>query len=188
MAGLVAHHVAEQLLQQGLARELVQVSERGQRETLDHHLHAEVSHVPPAVVDDVVEEHAQVGVDLESTTQFLVEVAGEDFDVTGLVDHLGRGVQLRVVPRHGLGDLGGAEKRTLLTVHELREAPLALQNRELGPLLVAPLLDGRAVVVAGGETRHGRGEVGRNLGLDVDVGVPGQVGGGVPLTGLGLLI
>ena len=49
VARLVAHHVAEQLLQQRLGGELVDEAERGEREALDHDLHAEVGHVPPGV-------------------------------------------------------------------------------------------------------------------------------------------
>ena len=56
----VAHHVAQQLLQQRLGGHLVQEAEGGEREALDHDLHAEVGHVPAAVGDDVVEQHLQV--------------------------------------------------------------------------------------------------------------------------------
>ena len=50
VTGLVAHHVAQQLLEQRLGRHLVQEPERGEREALDHDLHAEVGHVPARVV------------------------------------------------------------------------------------------------------------------------------------------
>ena len=120
--------------------------------------------------------------------ELLVEVAGEDLDVAGLVDDLGAGVQLGVVPRHGLDDLGGADQRALLAVEELAEAPVAALDAELEPLLVAPLLDRRADVHVGVEAgAEHRLVLGDGL-LDVDVGVPRQVGGGVPLTGLGLLV
>ena len=138
MAGLVAHDVTQQLLEQRLRRELVQEPERGQGEALDHHLHAEVRHVPPAVVDDVVEQHPQVGVDLEPAVELLLQVAGEDLDVARLVDDLRRGVQLGVVPRHGLGDLRGAQQRALLAVQELGQRPPALVDAELEPLLARP--------------------------------------------------
>ena len=134
---------------------LVQEAERGQGQALDHHLHAEVGHVPAAVVDDVVEQHPQVGVDLEPAAELLLEVAGEDLDVAGLVDDLRAGVQLGVVPRHGLDDLGRAEQRALLAVEELARRPAAALDAELEPLLVAPLLDGGADVVVG--SRPGRG-------------------------------
>ena len=123
VAGLVAHHVAQQLLEQRLLGHLVHEAERGQRQALDHHLHAEVGHVPAAVVDDVVEQHPQVGVDLVAAAELLVEVAGEDLDVAGLVDDLRGGVELGVVPRHGLDDLGRAQQRALLAVQELRQRP-----------------------------------------------------------------
>ena len=122
VAGLVAHHVAQQLLEQRLVGELVHEAEGGEGQALDHHLHAEVGHVPAAVVDDVVEQHPQVGVDLVLAAELLVEVAGEHLDVAGLVDDLRAGVQLGVVPRHGLDDLGGAQQRALLAVQELAEA------------------------------------------------------------------
>ena len=53
----VAHHVAQQLLEQRLGGHLVHEAERGEREALDHDLHAEVRHVPAAVGEDVVEQH-----------------------------------------------------------------------------------------------------------------------------------
>ena len=59
VARLVAHDVAEQLLQQRLGRHLVHEAERREREALDHDLHAEVGHVPAAVGEDVVEQQAR---------------------------------------------------------------------------------------------------------------------------------
>ena len=166
----------------------MQEAERRQRQALDHHLHAEVGHVPARVLDDVVEQHPQVGVDLEPAAQLLVDVAVEDLDVAGFVHRLRRGVQLGVVPRHGLDDLGGAQQRALLAVQELRERPAPLVDAELEPLLVAPLRDDRAVVVVGCEARLDRRLVGGHDLLEVDVGVPRQIGGGVPLADLGLLV
>ena len=58
VARLVAHHVAEQLLEQRLGRDLVHHAERGEREALDHDLHAEVRDVPARVGEDVVEDAA----------------------------------------------------------------------------------------------------------------------------------
>ena len=49
VARLVAHHVAEQLLQQRLGGDLVHHAEGGEREALDHDLHAEVRDVPARV-------------------------------------------------------------------------------------------------------------------------------------------
>ncbi len=176
------------MLQQWLVGELVHEAEGREGEALDHHLHAEVRHVPAAVVDDVVEQHSQVRVDLVLAAELLVEVAGEDLDVAGLVDDLGAGVQLGVVPRHGLDDLGGAQQRALLAVHELAEAPVAALDAELEPLLVVPLLDRCADVHAGVDAgADQRLILGDGL-LDVDLGVPRQVGGGVPLADLGLLV
>ena len=75
VARFVAHHVAEQLLQQLLGGHLVQEAERREREALDHDLHAEVGHVPAGVGDDVVEQHLEVRVDRVVTRQLGVEVA-----------------------------------------------------------------------------------------------------------------
>ena len=61
VAGLVGHHVAEQLLEQRLGRHLVHEAEGGQGQALDHDLHAEIGHVPAAVGDDVVEQQARDG-------------------------------------------------------------------------------------------------------------------------------
>ena len=163
--------------------------ERRQREPLDHHLHAEVGHVPAAVGDDVVEQHLEVRVDRVVTRQLRVEVAREHLDVTGLVHHLGRRVVLGVDPRNGLDDLGGADERTLLAVHELREGPVLGLDPEVDPLLVAPVLEGRALRVHAFLVQV---RVRRLVGLDhfflVHVGVPRQVGARVPLRRLGLLV
>ena len=126
-------------------RHLVHEAERGEREALDHDLHAEVGHVPAAVGDDVVEQQLEVRVDRVVTRELLVEVAGEHLDVAGLVHHLRRRVVLGVDPRHGLDDLRGADQRALLAVQELRERPVLRLDAELDPLLVAPLLERRVL-------------------------------------------
>ena len=188
MTGLVAHHVAQQLLEQRLLRDRVEEAERSQRQTLDHHLHAEIGHVPPAVVDDVVEQHPQVSIDLEAAAELLIEVAAEHLDVAGFVDDLGACVQLGVVPRHGLDDLRGADQRTLLAVQELAELPVEAMHTELEPLLLAPLLHRRADEDVLVETATDDGLVVDDGLLHVDIEVPRQVGGGVPLADLGLLV
>ena len=94
--------------------------------------------------DDVVEQQAEVRVQREVAVELLVEVAGEHFDVAGLVHHLRGRVVLRVDPRHGLDDLRGAHQRALLAVEELAEHEVLLVDGELGPLLLAPLRHRRA--------------------------------------------
>ena len=69
--------------------------------------------------DDVVEQQPEVGVHRVVARELLVEVLGEHLDVAGLVHHLGGGVVLGVDPRDRLDDLGRAQQRTLLAVHEL---------------------------------------------------------------------
>ena len=132
VARFVAHHVAEQLLEQRLGGHLVHEPERREREALDHDLHAEVGHVPAGVGDDVVEQHLEVRVDRVVTRQLRVEVPGEHLDVAGLVHHLRRRVVLGVDPRHRLDDLRGADQRALLAVHELRQRPVLRLDAELG--------------------------------------------------------
>ena len=80
----------------------------------------------------------QVGVDRVVARQLGVEVLGEDLDVAGLVHHLGRRVVLGVDPRHGLDDLGRADQRALLAVHELAERPVLALDADLDPLLRRP--------------------------------------------------
>ena len=46
------------------------------------------------VVDDVVEQHPQVGVDLVAAAHLLVEIPGEHLDVARLVDDLGEAYNL----------------------------------------------------------------------------------------------
>ena len=65
-----------------------------------------------------------------------MQVAAVDLDVAGLVDDLGGGVELGVEIGHALHDLRRAHEGTLLTVHELREAP----GRTVAAHLVAILL------------------------------------------------
>ena len=184
----VAHHVTQQLLKQRLVGQLVQVAESGEGKTLNHDLHTEVGEVPTRILDDVIEQHLEVRVDWVAATEFFVEVATEHLDVTCFVHHLRAGVQLGVVPRHGLDDFGCADERTLLAMEELRQRPLAALDTELEPLLVAPLGEWCVGVPVGVDAvADERLVFGHGL-LDVDVEVPWQVGGAVPLTGLGLFI
>jgi hypothetical protein len=122
--GLIGHHVAQELLQERLGRHLLDEPEGRQGEPLDHDLHTEVGHVPPRVLDDVVEKQPQVGVDRIVARQLLVEVLGEHLDVPGLVHDLGRRVVLGVDPRHRLDDLCRADERALLAVEELGQRPV----------------------------------------------------------------
>ena len=110
--------------------------------------------------------------------------------MAGLVHDLGGGVVLGVDPRHGLDDLGRAEQRALLAVHELREQPVLVLDPELQEALLVPLLQHRA----GDESAvplHLR-RVGLGVGDDhlllVDLDRPVQVGLPVPLGLLGLLV
>jgi hypothetical protein len=110
--------------------------------------------------------------------------------IRSLVDDLGGGVQLGVVPRDGLDDLGRTQQRTLLSVEELTEGPFAVLDAVVEPLLLTPVANDGAVVQVGIDTRRDGdlGLVGSDLLLDVDVDRPVEVGGGVPLAGLGLLV
>ena len=189
VAGLVAHHVAEQLLEQRLGGQLVHEAEGGEGQALHHDLHAEVGHVPPAVLDDVVEQQLQVGVDRvvarQLVSRYLAKTSTWRASSITWVD----GVVLGVDPRHGLDDLGGADQRALLAVHELAERPVLALDAELEPLLVAPLLERRAG--DGRCRRRSRRSATALAGDDlllVDVGVPRQVGLAVPLRRLGLLV
>ena len=123
VARLVLHDVRVQRLGQRLLRVVADDAERGQRESLDEDLHAEIRHVPPAVGDDVVEQRLEIRVERVDQLHLLVQVAAVHLDVARLVDHLGGGVELGVDVGHGLHDLGRADQRSLLAVHELAEAP-----------------------------------------------------------------
>jgi hypothetical protein len=162
--------------------------EGGEGQALDHDLHAEIGDVPAAVAHDVVEQVAQVRVDRVVARELGVEVLGEDLDVPGLVDHLGGGVELGVDPGNGLDDASGADERTLLPVQELREHPVLALDVERQPLLGAPRRDRGAAPVDLVAEAGPRREVRRGHRLLVDVDLPGQVGLGVPLAGLGLLV
>ena len=136
---LVAHDIPEQLTKQGLVRELVQEPKRCERQAFNHDLHTEIRHVPTTVIDDVVEQQAQVSIDLILATHLFLEITGEHFDVTSFVHNLSACVQLGVVPRHCLGDLRSAQQGTLLAVEELGQLPTTAFDSEFDPFLVAPL-------------------------------------------------
>ena len=138
VARLVAHHVAQQLLEERLLRDVVHEAEGREREALDHDLHAHVRHVPARVAEHVVDEQLQVGVDGVVAFELRVEVAGEHLDVAGLVHDLGRRVVLGVDPRRRDDDLRRAEQRALLPVEELAHAPVERLDLELQPLLRHP--------------------------------------------------
>ena len=162
-----------------------------EREPLDHDLHAEVGHVPPRVLDDVVEQQPQVGVDRVVARQLLVEVPGEHLDVAGLVHHLRRRVVLGVDPRHRLDDLRGADERALLAVEELRQRPVLRLDAEARATPSSPhFSNGVPFSVELAAERHVVGQrwfCEHDL-LLVDVGVPGEVGLCVPLRRLRLLV
>ena len=188
VAGFVAHDIAQQLLEQWLLGGLVQEAKGCERKALNHDLHAQVGHVPAAVVDDVVEQHAQVSVHLVAATELLVEVTSEHFNVAGFVHHLGAGVQLGVVPRDGLDDLGGADQCTLLAVQELAELPVATLDTKLEPLFVAPLGHWSAIEDALVDTDAEHFLVLLHGLFDIDVEMPWEIGGAIPLASLGLLV
>ena len=73
-------------------------------------------------------------------------------------------------------------------MEELRQRPLAALDTELEPLLVAPLGKWCVGVPVGVDAVADERLVFGDGLLDVDVEVPWQVGGAVPLTGLCLLV
>ena len=87
----------------------------------------------------------RLGVERVDELDLLVQVAAVDLDVAGLVDHLGRGVELRVDVRHRLHDLGGADQRALLAVHELAELPRRQVPAHLALVLRSPILSHHGV-------------------------------------------
>ena len=96
MAGLVAHHEVDQVLEQLFARQLMEVRESRHREALDEDLHAEVFEIPARVLDDRVEQPLEIRVDGPFPFDLLRQVAGEDLDVARFVHRLARGVELRI--------------------------------------------------------------------------------------------
>ena len=141
VAGFVAHHIPQQLLEQWFGRHRMEESEGGQSESFDHDLHAEVGHVPPGVIDDIIEQMLKVRVDLVAVLDLGVEVFGEDFDMASFVHDLGRCVVFGVDPRNGFDDLGGRHQCTLFAVQELAELPDQRLHTEFVELLVAPILE-----------------------------------------------
>ncbi len=152
MSSLVLHHIHVHRTRERVLRPLAQDAEGSQGQPFDQDLHPEQGEVPAGVDDDVVEQGLQAGVDRVDEVELLVEVPAVDLDVTGLVDHLRGGVELRVDVRHGLHDLGRAHERTLLAVHELAEAPGLQVAADLRLFRRAHPLPPRAV-------RHGHGRL-----------------------------
>ena len=129
-----------------------------------------------------------MGIDRVGPAHLLFQIATEDLDVPGFVHYLGGGVVLGVYPRHRGGNEAGADQGALLTVEELRKRPPLGLDDELVPLLVAPL--GRRslrVVLHDVETGDGLAELDGQL-LPVHLDFPRQVGAGVPLGALRLLV
>src|SRR5262245_48142657 len=114
--------------------------------------------------------------------QLLGQVAAIDLDVARLVRHLAGGVELGLGPRHRVHDLRGGEQRALLAVQELRQHPAELVHAHALQLPQVELA-GR---IEHGVEGLGRKELGKLLGVDGDG--PVDVGGGVPLQALALLV
>ena len=98
--GLVLHDVGEQLRDQGVVGQVPVHAERGQRQPLDQHLHAEVGHVPAGVVQRVGQQLGQVRVDRVVQPDLLPHEPGVQLDVPRLVHCLGGGIELGVHVRH----------------------------------------------------------------------------------------
>ena len=118
-----------------------------------------------------------------------VEVARENFNVTGFVHDLRCGVVLGIDPRHRLDNLRRTQERTLFTVHELAQHPVLVLHVEIDPLFFTPRREG-------GSIKRGRGQwtaTAVHVGLVcerllVDRCRPIEVGRSVPLRALGLLV
>jgi hypothetical protein len=110
-----------------------------------------------------------------------VEVAAEDLYVARLVHGLRARVVLGIDPGHTRHELGGHDQSTLLTVKELGELQGYLGVTHAAPPALVELLEGS---VAGERVHRPRDD----LALGVDVGLPGELCGGVPLLALGLLV
>ncbi len=84
-------------------------------------------------LDQSVDDHVQVVVDLIELIQLGIEVTVEHLDVPAFVHDLGRAVELAIQNLNGFGDLGRAAKsapcspcRNWLSIHD---ATLALRRR-----------------------------------------------------------
>jgi hypothetical protein len=143
VARLVAHDVGGQVAQERIRRVHADHPEGRQRQPLDHDLHAEELHVPPAVLQDHVEQGLQVRVDRVGEPDLLVQVAVVDIDVAGLVDDLGRAVELGVEILDRVDELGGGQERALLAVEELRQGPRRGLEVDRGALALAQAVPDR---------------------------------------------
>ena len=181
MARFVFHHVANELLEKRLLRDLEEVAEGGHGEALDDDLHAQVLEVPAAVLDGRVEQLLQALVHRPLPLELLAEIAAEHLHVPRLVHGLRAGVVLGIDPGDRADELGSDDQRALLAVQELREL-----ERDLRVAKPRLLTDGQPLV--GRVARQRLDEVGKDSALGIDVGVPGELRRAVPLLALRLLV
>ena len=100
----------------------------------------------------------------------LAHVAAEHLDVARLVHRLRARVVLRLDPRHAADQLRGHDHRALLAVQELRELERELTVPRARQLLPVELLERRIVAQRVDQRGH-------DLGLGIDVGLPGELRG-----------
>ena len=146
VTGLVLHDVAQDLLGQRVGGGVAQQPERGEREALDQHLHAEVGHVPAAVGQRGREQRLQMRVDRVDQLDLFLQEAGVRLGVASLVHGLRARVELRVKIRHALDDAGRADHRALLAVQELAELPRDEVLEHLVLVALAELFESRRAV------------------------------------------
>ncbi len=109
--------------------------------------------------------------------------------MTGLVDGLGGGVVLGVDPRCGGGDVSRHHEGALFAVQKLAELKALHLDADPHPLFLAEVLEWRAgqplehLEALHRELHEAPGDL---FGVDVDA--PVEVGGAVPLGGLGLFV
>ena len=172
---LVARDVGEQLLQQRLLGLVAHVAEEVEREALRHDLHAHRLELPVGRGDDGVEQLLQARRDREDLAEAL-DVGGKHLDVSGLVDRLGRGIQLAVHVRHGVHELAGDHQRALLAVQEVREHEGGRGARDVPARLEGETLP--ELRLRHRETAHAEGARER---LAVDPGLPVELAQRDPL-------
>ena len=123
MAGLIARHQVNNVLQDRIGRSLTCRIKRRQCQPFDHNLHADEFQVPPRVRQNFVDDAVEVGVNRIHQSNALLDVLIKDLNVSRFVKCLRRGIQLRIEGWRAGTQLTGYQQRSLLPVKELRERP-----------------------------------------------------------------
>ena len=182
VARLVLQDAATDLAQHLVLGGLRQHAEQRHGEGLGDQLQADRLEVPRRGAEQRVEDLPDVAADrIDLAVEAQLEIALQHLVVARLVGHLGRLEQLGVLALHVLHELAAQQHGAMLALHQGREPPAADAAVELDAVLPGkPIPEVRAVDV--------HEIVGDQPAIALERHRPVDVGGGVPLVDLRLLV